>query len=39
LAKSIDVSGNANIHYDRNLASEFFVTGQPMVGTFTWNRF
>ena len=39
LAASINVNGNANIHYDRNLSSEFWVSGQPMVGTFTWNRF
>ncbi len=27
------------IHYDRQLASSFLRLGQPMLGSFTWNKF
>ena len=39
LAKTITNGGNAGIHYDRRLATDFYVTGHPMVGTFTWKRY
>jgi hypothetical protein len=39
LARTIENHGNASIHYDRRLAKDFYVTGQPMVGTFTWKRY
>jgi hypothetical protein len=39
LARTIENHGNAGIHYDRRLASDFWVAGRPMVGTFTWRRF
>jgi hypothetical protein len=39
LAKTIDSAGTADIHYDRALSGEFWVTGQPMLGTFTWQRY
>jgi hypothetical protein len=38
LAKTVDNGGNASIHYDRRLQSQFFVVGQPMVSTFSWKR-
>jgi len=38
LAKTIDNAGNANIHYDRRLQSQFFVAGQAMIATFSWKR-
>jgi Tfp pilus assembly protein PilX len=38
LAKTITNGGNASIHYDRRLQKDFYVAGQPVVGTFTWNR-
>ena len=28
-----------SIHYDRRLASDFYVAGRPMVGSFTWKRY
>jgi Tfp pilus assembly protein PilX len=39
LARTIENHGNANIHYDRRLGRDFYVAGQPMVGTFSWKRF
>ena len=39
LAKTITNGGNASIHYDRSLSGEFFVAGQPMLGTFSWKRY
>lgn len=38
LARTVDNGGDADIHYDRRLQSQFFVSGQPMVGTFSWKR-
>jgi hypothetical protein len=38
LARTIVDQGNANIHYDRRLQRDFYVTGQPMLGTFSWLR-
>jgi hypothetical protein len=38
LAKTVDNAGNANIHYDRRLQSQFFVVGQAMMATFSWKR-
>ena len=39
LARTITNGGNASIHYDRRLSRDFWVTGHPMVGTFTWKRY
>jgi Tfp pilus assembly protein PilX len=39
LARTITVAGNADIHYDRRLARDFYVMGRPMVGTFSWKRY
>ena len=38
LARTITNAGNANIHYDRRLKTDFYVKGHPMMGTFTWSR-
>jgi hypothetical protein len=38
LAKTVTNNGNTGIHYDRRLQREFWVAGQPMMGTFTWQR-
>jgi hypothetical protein len=38
-AKTIDVHGTANIHYDRALQGKFWISGAPMIGTFTWKRY
>jgi hypothetical protein len=39
LAKTVENHGNAGIHYDRSLQSKLWVSGQPMIGTFTWKRY
>ena len=39
LARTVNIAGSANIHYDRSLAQAFYVMGHPMVGTFTWKRY
>ncbi len=39
LAHTVTNGGNASIHYDRSLSGEFYVTGQPMLGTFSWKRY
>ncbi len=39
LAKTVTNGGNASIHYDRSLSGEFYVTGQSMLGTFSWQRY
>jgi hypothetical protein len=38
LAKKVSDGGNAGIHYDRRLQREYWIVGQPMMGTFTWQR-
>jgi Tfp pilus assembly protein PilX len=39
LAKRLDETGNGNIHYDQRLKHDFYVVGNPMMGTFNWKRF
>lgn len=39
LAKRVNDTGNASIHYDRRLLHDFNVAGHPMIGTFTWQRY
>jgi hypothetical protein len=36
---TLDVAGNAKIHYDRHLSSEFFTVGNTMMSGFSWKRF
>jgi len=31
--------GNGDIFYDRRLLHDFWVVGNPMIGTFTWQRY
>ncbi len=38
LAKTVTDKGNNTIHYDRRLQRQFWVAGQPMMGTFSWQR-
>jgi len=38
LAKTVWDHGTNGIHYDRRLQHQFWVAGQPMMGTFTWQR-
>jgi hypothetical protein len=39
LAGTVTIPGTADIHYDRRLGSDFWVTGRPLIGSFTWNRY
>jgi Tfp pilus assembly protein PilX len=39
LAKRINNVGNANIHYDQRLKRDFWVAGNPLMGTFNWKRY
>jgi Tfp pilus assembly protein PilX len=39
LAHRVDDQGNGAINYDRRLLHDFWVLGNPMVGTFTWQRY
>lgn len=32
-------TGNANVNYDRNLSTMFYVVGNPMLSSFSWKRF
>jgi Tfp pilus assembly protein PilX len=32
-------TGNAGIHYDRNLSREFFTVGNGMMSTFSWKKY
>lgn len=38
LAKTVESHGTPGIHYDRRLQRQFWVSGAPMMGTFTWQR-
>jgi Tfp pilus assembly protein PilX len=39
LGNTVDVSGGVNLHYDRNLSSEFYITGALRAMSFSWNKF
>ena len=39
LARTVTNNGGGDLHYDRRLQTEFWVEGQPMIGTFTWKRY
>jgi hypothetical protein len=39
LGNTVDVSGGVNLHYDRNLSSEFYITGALRASAFSWNKF
>jgi hypothetical protein len=39
LAKRMNNTGNAPIHYDRRLGRDFYVAGHPMASDFTWKRY
>src|SRR5262249_19530592 len=39
LAHRMNDIGNGDILYDRRLQHDFWVVGNPMVGTFTWQRY
>ena len=37
LGRTVNNTGNANLHYDRRLSHDFYVEGSQMLGTFTWK--
>jgi hypothetical protein len=39
VTSTLNVSGNAKIHYDTRLSSEFFLVGNTMMSGFSWKRF
>ena len=39
LGNTVDASGGINLHYDRNLSSEFYITGKLRAMSFSWNKF
>jgi hypothetical protein len=39
VAGTLKDSGGAKIHYDRHLASEFFIVGNPMMNSFSWKKY
>ncbi|HMF93868.1 MAG TPA: pilus assembly PilX N-terminal domain-containing protein [Vicinamibacterales bacterium] len=39
LTHRLDDQGNGKILYDRRLLHDFWVVGNPMIGTFTWQRY
>jgi hypothetical protein len=39
LAKRLNDTGNGDIKYDRRLLHDYWVAGNPMVGTFSWQRY
>lgn len=39
LAKRLDDQGHGAINYDRRLLHDFWVVGNPLVGTFSWQRY
>jgi len=39
LARRMHNTGNANIHYDRRLQRDFYVSGHPMASSFTWRKY
>jgi hypothetical protein len=39
IVKNLDDTGGTNLHYDRNLASNFGIGGVPILTSFSWKRF
>jgi hypothetical protein len=39
IAQTVPFTGGAQIHYDRHLSSEFFMTGNQMLTSFGWNKY
>src|SRR5262249_2644900 len=39
LTHRLNDTGNGDILYDRRLLHDFWVVGNPMIGTFTWQRY
>jgi len=39
VTKTLVEHGNMGLHYDRRLQQDFWISGSPMTGTFSWKRF
>ena len=39
VAKTLNDHGVVGLHYDRRLQQDFWISGLPMTGTFSWKRF
>ena len=39
VAGTLKDNGGAKIHYDRHLAGEFFIVGNPMMSSFSWKKY
>jgi Tfp pilus assembly protein PilX len=39
VTKTLVEHGNMGLHYDRRLQQDFWISGMPMTGTFSWKRF
>jgi len=39
VTKTLTEHGNMGLHYDRRLQQDFWISGQPMTGTFSWKGF
>ena len=39
VTKTLTETGNMGLHYDRRLQQDFWISGMPMTGTFSWKRF
>jgi hypothetical protein len=39
LTKRLNDTGSGGINYDRRLLHDFWVAGNPMIGTFSWQRY
>jgi Tfp pilus assembly protein PilX len=39
IVKTLNDTGGTHLHYDRNLASNFGIAGNPILSAFSWKRF
>jgi len=39
VASVLNVTGDADIHYDRHLSQDFFTTGNAMMSAFSWKKY
>lgn len=39
IGHTVTNTGNGNIHYDRHLGNDFFVSGNPILSTFSWKKY
>jgi hypothetical protein len=39
VTSTLNVPGNADIHYDRHLSTDFYTVGNPMMNAFSWKKY